>query len=307
MPRLSVRQFLKNPGLTPADLAMVFLMREEDDAKERSMPTMTVRELPEAVRNLESAGITAVKIFAGARLRDARASQHASPTSLMARSVTAIKKAAPGMLVMTETCVCQHNDSGECWLADKNGRMAVEETIEALGIQAVMQAEAGADIVGPAAMIPGSVREIREVLDVSGHMNVGIMPHLIFASSLYEGFRTSMGATPRSGVRAFQIPPNQPEQAMHIARQMVDEGADMILTEPALHTVDTLVHLKDKIPVPLVPFSVSGEFQRLTDPGEDGERDVRPLVEAYTVLKRAGATRIITYAALEMARHLKVS
>ncbi|MEV0437822.1 hypothetical protein AB0I84_00600 [Streptomyces spectabilis] len=305
--RLAVREFLKDPGLTPGDLAMVFLMREEDDATSRSMPTMTVRELPEAVKALESAGITSVKIFAGSKLRDAQASQHASPTGLMARSIAAAKKAAPNVLVMTETCVCQHNDTGECWLAGTNGRMDVEGTIEALGFQAVMQAEAGADIVGPAAMIPGSVRRVRQALDGAEHHNVGIMPHLIFASSLYEGFRTSMGATPRSGVRAFQIPPNHPEQAVHTALQMVDEGADMILTEPALHTVDTLVHLKDKIPVPLVPFSVSGEYLRLTDRRDDGERDVKPLVEAYTVLKRVGATRIITYAAPEIARSLKAS
>ncbi|RBL87717.1 delta-aminolevulinic acid dehydratase [Streptomyces cavourensis] len=88
---------------------------------------------------------------------------------------------------------------------------------------------------------------------------------------------------------------------------MVREGADMILTEPALHTVDTLVHLKDRLPVPVVPFSVSGEYLRLTDLKENGERDVSGLVEAYTVLKRAGADRIITYGAVDIARRLKPS
>ncbi|MEU2431064.1 hypothetical protein ABZ611_16400 [Streptomyces sp. NPDC007861] len=225
----------------------------------------------------------------------------------MARSIGAAKKAAPDVLVMTETCVCSHNDSGECWLADEHGNMDMAGTIEVLATQAVMQADVGADIVGPAAMIPGAVRAIREALDVAGHNRVGIMPHLIFESSLYEGYRVSMGATPRSGARAFQINPSRPEQAIHVAQQMVDEGADMILTEPALHTVDTLVHLKEKIPVPLVPFSVSGEYLRLTDRRDDGERDMKGLVEAYTVLKRAGATRIITYGALEIARELKAS
>ncbi|MCN9244508.1 hypothetical protein NGF19_27625 [Streptomyces sp. RY43-2] len=305
--RSAVRSFLDGPGLTPTDLAMVFLMREDDDTKPRPMPTLTMREVPGAVQALAALGVKSVKIFAGSRVRDARASQGLSPTGLMARAIGAAKKAAPDVLVMTETCVCSHNDSGECWLADERGEMDLEETTEVLAAQAVMQADVGADIVGPAAMMPGSVRAVREALDAAGHKAVGIMPHLIFESSLYEGYRASMGATPRSGARVFQINPGRPEQAVHVAREMVDEGADMILTEPALHTVDTLVHLKDKIPVPLVPFSVSGEYLRLTDRRDDGGRDVKGLIEAYTVLKRAGATRVITYAALEIARELRAS
>ncbi|MFJ3660739.1 hypothetical protein ACIPPM_09735 [Streptomyces sp. NPDC090119] len=307
MYRSSVRSFIGGPGLTPADLAMVFLMREDDDTRPRPMPTLTVREVPAAVRALASLGVHSVKIFAGSRVRDAHATQGMSPISLMARSISAAKKAAPGVLVMTETCVCSHNDSGECWLADERGDVDLAATIKVLAAQAVMQAAAGADIVGPAAMIPRSVRAVRQALDAAGHKGVGIMPHLIFESSLYEGYRASMGAVPRSGTRAFQIAPGRSEQAVHVAREMVDEGADMILTEPALHTVDTLVHLKDKIPVPLVPFSVSGEYLRLTDQRADGGRDVRGLLEAYTVLKRAGAGRIITYGALELAREISAS
>ncbi|WP_433854778.1 hypothetical protein [Streptomyces kronopolitis] len=306
--RLAVRNFLDRPRLSPADLAMVFLMREDDDTRPRPMPTLTVAEVPEAVKALVSLGVRSVKIFAGSRVRDAHASQGVSPTSLMARSISAAKKATSDILVMTETCVCSHNDSGECWLADEHGDMDLAETNAALAAQAVMQADAGADIVGPAAMVPGAVRAVRGALDEAGHKAVvGIMPHLIFESSLYEGYRASMGAAPRSGARVLQINPVQPEHAIHVARTMVDEGADMILMEPALHTVDTLVHLKDKIPVPLVPFSVSGEYLRLTDRREDGLRDVTGLIEAYTVLKRAGATRIITYGALEIARELKPS
>ncbi|MFF0381405.1 hypothetical protein [Streptomyces sp. NPDC004286] len=307
MYRSTVRNFLGGPGLTPADLAMVFLMREDDDTRPRPLPTLTVREVPAAARALVSLGVNSVKIFAGSRTRDAHATQGMSPIGLMARSVSAAKKTAPGVLVMTETCVCSHNDSGECWLADERGDVDLPTTIKVLAAQAVMQADAGADIVGPAAMIPGSVRAVRQALDAAGHKGVGIMPHLIFESSLYEGYRASMGAVPRSGTRVFQIAPGHSEQAVHVAREMVDEGADMILTEPALHTVDTLVHLKDKVPVPLVPFSVSGEYLRLTDRRDDGGRDVRGLLEAYTVLKRAGAGRVITYGALELARELSAS
>lgn len=305
--RLAVRNFLGGHNLTPADLTMVLLMREDDASPGGPMPTFKVSEVASVVAELADLGVRSVKVFAGSRIRDPRASQAASPTGLMARSIRAVKKTRPSMAVLTETCVCSHNDSGECWLANTLGRADLEETTEVMAAQAVAQAEAGADIAGPAAMIPGSVRAIREALDAAGHTDVALMPHLIFTSSLYEGYRATMGATPRSGARAFQINPRQPEQAIHVALDMVEEGADMLLTEPALHTVDTLVHLKDKVPVPVMPFSVSGEYLRLTDTHPDGERDVRGLIEAHTVLKRAGANRIVTYGALQIARELSSS
>lgn len=307
-PRLSVRNYLGGPGLTPQDLTMVFLMREGDDRAASSMPTRTVGEAVGDAQMIQDLGMRSVKVFAGSRLRDGHASQATSPTGLMARTIAAVKKSAPGLAVMTETCVCSHTDSGECWLAnERDGGMDLVRTTEVLAAQAVMQAEAGADIVGPAAMIPGSVQAVREALDDAGHRDVAIMPHLIFESGLYQGYRATMGATPQSGMRAFQINPQRPEMAVHFALEMVREGADMILTEPALHTVDTLVRLKDKVPVPVVPFSVSGEYLRLTDRQPDGALDVSGLVEAYTVLKRAGADRIITYGAMEIARRLKGS
>lgn len=305
--RLAVRNFLSSPGLAPADLTMVILMREGDETASRPMPTLTVREVPGVIAALDSIGVKSVKIFAGSRVRDPHASQGVSPIGLMARAIGAAKKAGPGIAVMTETCVCSHNDSGECWLADERGAMDLEETVKAMAAQAVMQADVGADIVGPAAMIPGSVRAVRQALDAAGHRDVSIMPHLIFESCLYEGYRATMEAAPRSGARAFQISLRQPEQAVRAAREMVEEGADMILTEPALHTVDTIVHLKNKLTVPVMPFSVSGEYLRLTDRRPDGERDMKGLIEAYTVLKRAGADRVITYGALEIARELRAS
>lgn len=303
--RLPVRHYLAGPGLAPEDLTSVLLMREDDDESPRTMPVHTVREAADTAAELEGLGIRSVKIFAGSRLRDAYASQAASPTGLMARTIKAVKNAAPGLAVMTETCVCSHTDSGECWVTGDGTAMDVVKTTAVLAAQAVMQAEAGADIVGPAAMIPGSVRAVREALDAAGHGDVSIMPHLIFESGLYEGYREAMGASPRSGTRAFQIDPGRPDVALRLAEDMVKEGADMLLTEPALHTVDTVVQLRQKVSVPIMPFSVSGEYLRLTDVTADGGRDVRGLIEAYTVLKRAGAYRVITYGAAEIARVLR--
>ncbi|WP_116210131.1 porphobilinogen synthase [Streptomyces olivoreticuli] len=300
--RPAVRHFLAGPSLTPADLSMVLLVREDDGQPDCPLPTVTVREIPKTVREMASLGIRSVKIFAGSRMRDDRASQATSPHSLMVRSIKAVKGEEPEVAVMTETCVCSHTNSGECYLADGH-RVDVAATGEALAAQAVTQAEAGADIVGPASMIPGTIRAVRAALDESGHLDVSIMPHLIFDSSLYEGYRATMGAAPASETRAFQIAPRQADQAVRAGLDMVAEGADLLLLEPALFTVDTMIRLREAgCPAPLMPFSVSGEYNRLAPAGEDGTRDVRPLMEALTMLKRSGADRVITYGAVEIAR-----
>ncbi|MFD9569764.1 hypothetical protein ACFWBI_07965 [Streptomyces sp. NPDC059982] len=303
--RLAVRKHLGGPSLSPADLTMTFLVREDDEEPgNRPMPTFTVAELAEAIRTLDDLGVRSGKLFAGSRVRDDRATQAASPTGLMARAIRAAKKARPNFTVITENCVCSHNTSGECWLADLLGEVDVEETKEVIAAQAVTQAEAGADIIGPASMIPGSVKTVRDALNAAGHRGALLMPHLIFDSDLYGGYRATMGATPASGTRAFQLDPHRPGEAVKVAVDMVDEGADAILLEPALFTVDTLVTLKEKLGVPLMPFSVSGEYARLTERRPDGTLYVRPLAESYTVLKRSGADRIITYAAREIAEQL---
>lgn len=302
--RPAVRYFLAGPSLAPEDLSMVLLVREDDGQVDRPMPTVTVREIPKAVREIASLGIRSVKIFAGSRVRDDRASQAVSPHSLMVRSINAVKGEEPEVAVMTETCLCAHTSSGECYIADGH-RADAAATGEALAAQAITQAEAGADIVGPASMIPGTIRAVRSALDESGYSDVAIMPHLIFDSSLYEGYRDTMRAAPASGTRAFQIAPRQADQAVRAGLAMVAEGADMLLLEPALFTVDTMIRLREAgCPTPLVPFSVSGEYTCLAPVGENGSRDIRPLIEALTMLKRSGAERVITYGAVAVARTL---
>ncbi|GAA0379885.1 hypothetical protein [Streptomyces blastmyceticus] len=301
--RPAVKRFLDGPLLAPPDLSMVLLVREDDDTTAGPMPTVAVGEIPHLVKELSNVGIRSVKVFAGSRLRDSRASQGASPHGLMMRAIRAAKEADEQIAVMTETCLCAHTDTGECYLGGVAGVIDMAATAEAMALQAVAQAEAGADIVGPAAMMPGTTSAVRAALDDSGHKDVAIMPHLILDSVLYEGYRTAMGAAPASGTRAFQIPAGQSDTAVQAGVGFLDEGADMLLLEPAAFTVDTLLRIKAQRPMPLMPFSVSGEYLRLTRETDDG-RDVDPLVELFTMLKRSGADRIITYAALDVARSL---
>jgi porphobilinogen synthase len=201
---------------------------------------------------------------------------------------------------MTENCLCSYTETGECFLTGRNGAPDVPGTIAALAGQAVAQAEAGADIVGPAAMIPGSVRAVRRALDESGHAGTGIMPHLILDSRLYDLYRKAMGAVPASGdVRAFQGSPARPGEAVNTGLTFVVEGAGMLLPEPAIFSTNLLIALKALCPVPLASFSVSGEYARFASP--DGT-DWRLLTELFIMLKRTGASQVITYTAVDLAR-----
>jgi porphobilinogen synthase len=288
-------------ALSPEDLAMVLLVRDTPGSS-RPVPTLTVPELRQQATLLAGLGIRAVKVFASSTRRHPERAPWKTPADLMTQAITEIKAAAPAMTVMTETCLCSYTPAGECYLPGPGGKADVPATIAALADQAVAQADAGADIVGPAAMIPGTVRAARAALDETGHAVTGIMPHLILDSRLYDVYRAAMGAMPASGdVRAFQGNPSRPREAAAAGLAFIDEGAGMLLLEPAVLTTDILIGLRAACAVPLAPFSVSGEYARFAPP--DG-RDWRLLTEVFTMLKRAGADQIITYAAADLARSL---
>ncbi|MCC4322334.1 hypothetical protein [Streptomyces malaysiensis] len=302
--RPAIRRFLEGPAVTPADLSMALLVTEKQ--ADRPMPTFTVPEIPAVMREARLHRIRSVKIFAESTRRDATGEISLVPDALMARAVRAAKDAEPDLAVMTETCLCSYTDSGLCYITDADGRPDIPATIDITARQAVAHASAGADIVGPASMVLGTTQGARTALNDEGFSSVSVMPHVIFWSSLYEGFRRTMGATPKAGVdREFQVNPGKPEQFIDAALQLVQDGADMLLLEPAMFTADVLTHLKQHTRAPLFPFSVSGEYTALSslDP-KTGKRDVRRLIELFTMLKRAGAEASVTYAALEIARQL---
>ncbi|AUG78113.1 porphobilinogen synthase [Kitasatospora sp. MMS16-BH015] len=301
----AVRALLEGPAITPADLSMVLLVTEDDQAS-RPMPTVTVAGIPAVVRDCARLGIRSVKIFAESTQRDDTGSVSLAPDSLMARAVHAAKDAEPDIAVMTETCLCSYTTGGLCYLTGPGGRPDLSATIEVTARQAVAHAEAGADIIGPASMVLGTTRGARDALDQAGYDARSVMPHVIYHSTLYDGFRLTMGATPNAGAdRAFQINPGNGDQFLDSALRLVTDGADMLLLEPALFTADMLRDLKARTLVPLFPFSVSGEYTTLApvDPAT-GNRDIRTLTELCTTLRRAGAAATVTYGAVEIARRL---
>lgn len=213
----------------------------------------------------------------------------------MVEAIDAAKNAAPDLAIITENCLCSYTHEGLCVLASQDG-YDHQATLAALAAQAVRQAEAGADVIGPASMVDGHTRRVREALDAAGFVGVALMPHLIFSSTLYGGYRKAMGAAPRGNREAFQIHLSRPGQGVEVARKMIAEGADMLLLEPAVHTVDLLSRLARETEVPLVPFATSGEWAEITYSGQRPVEEYRPaLLERLGMYKRAGAAAVVTY------------
>lgn len=304
--RHAIRRMLERSRLAPSDLSLPVLVTESNDLLDGTPPTVSLAGLPKLVRHARHIGLRSVKLFAGGAARDEVASDAAATSSLMMRAIGVAKDASSDLAVMTENCLCSYTADGNCFLATEDGRLDYQRTMDVLCAQAVAQAEAGADILGPAAMLEGVTSGVRAALDDTGHRAVALMPHVIFASRLYGGYRRAMQATPRTGNRtAFQIHPSKLEQALDYSIRCLHEGANMLLLEPALFTSDVLVRLRATTNAPLFPFSVSGEYSILARsqslPG--GDRDA-VLVEYLTTLKRAGAEAVITYAAQEVAQLL---
>jgi porphobilinogen synthase len=303
--RHAIRRMLERHPLTPGDLSLPVLVTESADHLDGTPPTVSLHGLPLLVRQAHDLELRSIKLFAGGDARDDRASDAASRSSLMVRAIAAAKDTASDLAVMTENCLCAYTADGNCFLTTTDGHLDYSATLERLASQAVVQADAGADVLGPAAMLEGLTAAVRAALDGTGHRAVALMPHVIFASRLYSGYRRAMQATPRTGNRAaFQVHPSRPDQAIDYSLRCLHEQADMLLLEPALFTVDVLIRLRATTNAPLFPFSVSGEYALLARTDNLGRDRDTVLVEYLTMLKRAGAEGIITYAALDVARHL---
>jgi porphobilinogen synthase len=305
--RRAIRRMLERSRLTPRDLSLPVLVTDSIDLLDGTPPTVSLAGLPALVRHAHRIGLRSVKLFAGGATHDDRASDAASASSLMVRAIDAAKSTASDLAVMTENCLCSYTADGNCYLTTGDGRLDYQRTIDILCEQAVAQADAGADILGPATMLDGVTGAVRAALDDTGHRPIALMPHVILASRLYGGYRRAMRAGPRTGNRAaFQIHSSRPEQAMDYSLRCLHEGADMLLLEPALFTMDLLVRLRATTNAPLFPFSVSGEYAMLTR-GQTLPRPDRDavLIEYLTTLKRAGAEVIITYAARDVGERLQ--
>ena len=265
-----------------------------------------VRMMAQEAERLASLGIGAVLLFGIPEQKDAIGSAAWNDQGGVQQAIRAIKAAVPGLVVVTDVCLCEYTDHGHCGLV-RNGEVQNDETLELLAREALSHAAAGADIIAPSDMMDGRVAALREALDGQGFSDTPIMAYSAkFASAFYGPFREAADSTPQFGDRrAYQMDPANGREALREVELDIGEGADIVMVKPALPYLDVLARVRDQWSLPIAAYNVSGEYAMLKAAAANGWLDERrATLETLTSIKRAGADMIITYHAPDAARWL---
>jgi len=274
-----------------------------------SMPgvhNLSVDEVAKEAASAQQAGVKGVILFGLPETKDEVASGAYHENGIVQQAVRAIRNSAPDLVIMTDTCLCEYTSHGHCGVVH-DGNVVNDESLELLSRTAVSQAEAGADVVAPSAMMDGQVGAIREALDGAGFDQVAIMAYAVkYASAFYGPFREAADSGPAFGDRrAYQMDAANAREALREAELDYAEGADVLMVKPATCYLDILNTLRDRFDVPLAAYHVSGEYAMIKAAAQNGWIDEqRIMMETLTSIKRAGADIILTYYAREAIRLL---
>ncbi len=282
-----------------------------------SMPgqyRLSIDELVHEVGELHALGIPAVALFPALdeSLKTPDGREALNPDGLYPRAIRAIKEAVPELLVITDVALDPYSSDGHDGIV-RDGRILNDETVEILARMAVVQAQAGADMVAPSDMMDGRVGAIRQALDEAGFTEVAILSYTAkYASAFYGPFRDALDSAPRPrpGVppdkKTYQMDPANAREALRELRLDLEEGADMVMVKPALPYLDVIYRVKQVADVPVAAYHVSGEYAMLKAAAQNGWLDEKATVlEALTAIHRAGADVILTYFAKQVAQWLQ--
>ena len=263
------------------------------------------RLLPE-IATVVDLGIPAVLLFGIPRTKDAEGSEAYDANGIIQEAVRVIKQAAPELLVITDVCLCDYTDHGHCGVIIDD-EVDNDRSLDLLARTALCQAEAGADIVAPSAMMDGQVAALRSALDGASFADTPIMSYSAkYASAFYGPFRVAAGSAPRFGDRrGYQMDPPNGNEALREIELDIAEGADIVMVKPALSYLDIIARAKQAFTTPVAAYNVSGEYAMVKAAAQNGWLDgERVTIEILTAIKRAGADLIISYHSKEIAEWL---
>jgi porphobilinogen synthase len=307
----AIRSLVRETRLSPDNfLYPLFAIPGEGKRKEvGSMPGVYQLSVDEIVKEAAAAkaeGVPGVLLFGLPESKDPAGSGAADPEGPVQSAVRAIKRDVPGMLVVTDVCLCEYTSHGHCGIVDGE-EIVNDATVEELARAALSHAAAGADIVAPSDMMDGRVGRIREKLDGAGFSQVAIMAYAAkYCSAFYGPFREAADSAPAFGDRrSHQMDPANVEEALREVALDLDEGADIVMVKPAITYLDVIARVKEEFGVPTAAYHVSGEYAMLKAAARNGWLDEpRAMMETLTSIRRAGADIIITYYAREASRVL---
>jgi len=305
---------VRETTLTTADLIWPLFVRDGAGLREPvpSMPgveRLSVDLVVEAARQAADLGIPCVALFpyTDAAVKTPGAEEAWNPDNLVNRATRAIKAAVPGLGVMLDVALDPYNSDGHDGIV-RDGEVLNDETLLCLEKQALAQAEAGCDILGPSDMMDGRIAVIRQALEGADHPHVAIMSYAAkYASAFYGPFRDAVGATGalRGDKKTYQMDPANTDEALREVAADLAEGADMVMVKPGLPYLDICARVKRDFGCPTFAYQVSGEYAMIAAAAAQGWVDgEKMMVESLQAFKRAGCDGILTYFAPRIAPHL---
>jgi porphobilinogen synthase len=309
------RRLVAETRLTVDDLIWPLFVVEGGKVRQEvaSMPgveRLSVDLLVDAALQAVDAGIPAIAVFPSVdpALKTPDAREAVNPDNLVCRAVRAVKAAAPGLGVICDVALDPFNSDGHDGIV-RDGYVVNDETVDILGRMAVVQAEAGCDVVAPSDMMDGRIGAIRDALEGAGLHDTQILSYAAkYASAFYGPFRDAVGskAALKGDKKNYQMDPANTEEALREVALDIAEGADMVMVKPGLPYLDIVRRVKDAFSLPTLAYQVSGEYAMMKAAAQNGWLDWdKVILESLSCFKRAGADGILTYAALEVARRIK--
>ncbi|MFN8458899.1 MAG: porphobilinogen synthase [Anaerolineae bacterium] len=307
-----LRRMVRETNLTPADFIYpMFILHGQGVRNEVSSMPGVYQQSPDMLaaeaEELRSLGIPAVMLFGLPAEKDPLGRENFAPDGIVSQAIRALRQADPNLVIITDICMCEYTDHGHCGVVE-NGQILNDPTLEILGQAAVAHARAGADMVGPSAMMDGQIAALRRALDEADFAQTPIMGYSAqYASGFYGPFREAADSPPQFGDRStYQMDPANSREALREIELDISEGADIIMVKPALPYLDIIRQARDTFPdLPLAAYNVSGEYSMLKAAARLGWLDEkRVALESLISIKRAGADMILTYWAKDAARWL---
>jgi porphobilinogen synthase len=309
------RRMVREHVLTTDDLIWPLFVMNGDNARTPvpSMPGVERLSVDQAVREAERAAdltIPCIALFpyTDPKLRDETGSEALNPDNLVCQAIRAIKKEVPEIGILCDVALDPFTSHGHDGLI-RDGVVLNDETVAVLTKQALVQAEAGCDIIAPSDMMDGRVGAIRKALDAANFTDVSIMSYAAkYASAFYGPFRDAVGSakTLTGDKRTYQMDPGNSNEALHEVALDIEEGADMIMVKPGLPYLDIVQRVKDAFGMPTFAYQVSGEYAMIMAAAQNGWLEgERAMIESLIAFKRAGCDGVLTYFAPRVAEKLK--
>lgn len=307
----SIRSIFRETHLYKDDLIYpIFVVEGENIKKEiPSLPECyhySIDRLEEIIDKVASVGLKSVLLFGIPDKKDECGSEAYNSDGIVQRAVRKIRDINQDIVIITDVCMCEYTNHGHCGIISGN-HVDNDATLEYLAKIAVSHAEAGADIIAPSDMMDGRIAYIRNALDNAGYSYTGIMSYSAkYCSAFYGPFREAADSAPKFGDRkSYQMDPANRKEALKEVEIDIKQGADSVMIKPALSYLDIIRDVKNIVNVPVVAYSVSGEYAMIKAGAKAGYLDEEKIVmETLTSIKRAGADVIITYYAIFAAERI---